>query len=76
MVTPTSDPPTTPPAPRTWRSMAVGLGLFCVIGGLFLSAGLKEALWPKSVAIGGIVILVVGLVANAILSRARPASGD
>jgi ABC-type Mn2+/Zn2+ transport system permease subunit len=56
--------------------MAVGLGLFCVIGGLFLSAGLKEALWPKSVAIGGIVILVVGLVANAILSRARPASGD
>jgi hypothetical protein len=74
MMTPTSDSPTTPQAPHTWRSMVVGLGLFCVIGGLFLSAGFKEVLWPKAVAIGGIVLLVVGLVANAILSRARPAS--
>jgi len=56
--------------------MVVGLGLICVVGGLFLSAGFKEALWPKAVAIGGIVMLVVGLVANAILSRARPASGN
>jgi len=76
MVTPTSHSPTTPPAPHAWRSTVVGLGLFCVIGGLFLSAGFKEVLWPKAVAIGGIVLLVVGLVANAILSRARPASGN
>jgi len=76
MVTPTSDSRTTPPAPHNLRSMVVGLGLICVVGGLFLSAGFKEALWPKAVAIGGIVMLVVGLVANAILSRARPASGN
>jgi hypothetical protein len=69
----------TPPAspqPHSWRSGIVGLGLFCVIGGLFLAAGFKEALWPKVVAIGGIAILVVGLVANAVVSRVRPASGD
>lgn len=69
----------TPPAspqPHSWRSGIVSLGLFCVIGGLFLAAGFKEALWPKVVAIGGIAILVVGLVANAVVSRVRPASGD
>lgn len=68
--------PAAPPQPHTWRSGIVGLGLFFVIGGLFLAAGFKEALWPKAVAIGGIVILLVGLIANAVASRIRPASGD
>ena len=71
-----STPPALHSQPHTWRSGVVGLGLFCVVGGLFLAAGFKEALWPKAMAIGGIVILVVGLVANAVVSRVRPASGD
>jgi len=71
MVTPGSDPPAPASPPHTWRSMAVGLGLFCVIGGLFLAAGFKDALWPKVVGGGGVVILVVGLVANAMMSRRR-----
>lgn len=51
----------------------MGLGLFCVIGGLFPAAGFKDALWPKVVGGGGVVILVVGLVANAMMSRRRSA---
>ena len=56
--------------------MAVALGLFCVIGGLFLAAGFKDALWPKVVGGGGVVILVVGLVANAMMSHRRSVSGN
>jgi len=76
MVTSGSDSPTAPPAPHTWRSVAVGLGLFCLIAGLFLAAGFKGALFPKVVAIGGVVILVVGGVASAITSRRQASSGD
>lgn len=71
-----SKSPIAPPQPHTWRSGIVGLGLFCAIAGLFLAAGFKEALWPKAVAIGGVVILVAGLAVNAVVSRLRPASGD
>jgi hypothetical protein len=76
MVTSGSDSQTVPPAPHTWRSVAVGLGLFCLIAGLFLAAGFKEAFFPKVVAIGGVVLLGVGGVASAIASRSRASSGD
>jgi hypothetical protein len=56
--------------------VGVGIGLFCVIGGLFLAAGFQEALWPKVMAVGGVVTLVVGLVANALMWRRLPSSGD
>jgi hypothetical protein len=72
MVTPGSDPPATTPPPQTSWNLTMGLGLFCVIGGLFLAAGLKEALWPKVLAIGGIVIMVVGGVGGALMARRRP----
>jgi hypothetical protein len=72
MVTGGSDSPVASPTPHTWRSVAVGLGLFCLMAGLFLAAGFKEAFFPKVVAIGGMVILVVGGVASAITSRRRP----
>jgi hypothetical protein len=76
MVTNGSDSPAAPPAPHTWRSVAVGLGLFCLIAGLFLAAGFKEAFFPKVVAIGGMATLVVGGIASAITSRRRVSSGD
>jgi hypothetical protein len=76
MVTSGSDSPVAPPAPLTWRSVAVGLGLFCLIAGLFLAAGFKGALWPRVVAIGGIAILVVGGIASAITSRRHASNGD
>jgi hypothetical protein len=75
MATSGSDIPTAPPpAPHTWRSGTVMLGLFCLVAGLFLAAGFKEAIWPKAVAIGGIVFLAVGSVASAIASRRRASS--
>jgi hypothetical protein len=70
------DSPAVLPPPHTWRSVAVGLRLFCPIAGLFLAAGFKEAYFPKAVAIGGIAILVVGGVDSAIASRRRASSGD
>ena len=76
MATNGSDSPAAPPAPHTWRSVTVGLGLFCLVAGLFLAAAFKEALLPKVVAIGGVVFLVVGGVASAITSRRRASSGD
>ena len=77
MVTSGRDVPTVPPAaPHTWRSGTVMLGLFCLVAGLFLAAGFKEAFWPKAVAIAGVVFLVVGGVASAINSRRRASSGD
>jgi len=76
MVTRDSDSPAAPPAPHTWRSVVVGLGLFCLIAGLFLAAGFKEAFFPKVVAIGGMVILIVGGVASAITSGRQASSGD
>jgi len=77
MVTSGSDFPATPPtAPHNWRSVTVGLGLFCLVAGLFLAAAFKEALLPKVVAIGGVVFLVVGGVASAITSRSRASNGD
>jgi hypothetical protein len=52
------------------------LGLLCVIGGLFLAAGFKEALWPKVMGVAGMGLLIVGFVANAVMSRHRPSRGD
>jgi len=76
MATGGSDSPTAaPPAPHTWRSGVVCLGLFCLVAGLFLAAGFKESLLPRVVAIGGVVFLVVGGVASAIASRRLAASG-
>ncbi len=66
MVTPGNDPPAMTPPPQTSRNLTMGLGLFCAISGFFPAAGLKEALWPKVLAVGGIVIMVVGGVANAL----------
>jgi hypothetical protein len=54
----------------------VGLGLFCLVAGLFLAAGFKESLVPKVVAISGIALLVVGGVASAITSRRPAGSGN
>ncbi len=76
MVTPGTTPPTPPLPAQNWRTLAVGLGLFCAIGGLFLAAGFKQATWPKVIAVGGFITMVVGLIVNAVLSRARPSSGD
>ena len=75
MATNGSDSPAAPAAPHNWRSVTVGLGLFCLVAGLFLAAAFKEALLPKVVAIGGVVFLVVGGVASAIASRRRAPSG-
>ena len=68
-------PAAPPPAPHTWRSGVVCLGLFCLVAGLFLAAGFKESLLPRVVAIAGIVLLVVGSIASAIASRRRAPSG-
>jgi hypothetical protein len=76
MMTPVPDSPTQPLPSHNWRTLTVGIGLFCVIGGLFLAAGFEDVVWPKMVAGGGIIIMVVGLVANAIMSRARPSGAD
>ncbi len=69
VVTSGSDPAAARSAPRGWWSVVVGRGLFCLIAGLFLAAGFKAAAFPKVVAIGGIVALVVGGVASAVASR-------
>lgn len=76
MPTRSSDPPAVSSAPHTWRSLMVGLGLFCLVAGLFLAAGFKESLVPKVVAISGIALLVVGGVASAITSRRPAGSGN
>lgn len=65
----TGPPTTPPPAPHNWRSGMVALGLFCLVAGLFLAAGFKDAVFPKVLAIGGIVFLVVGGIASAVASR-------
>jgi hypothetical protein len=62
-------PATSRPAPHNWRSGTVALGLFCLVAGLFLAAGFKDAIVPKVLAIGGIVFLVVGGIASAVASR-------
>ena len=51
------------------------IGLFCLMSGLFMADAFKDALWPKALAIGGLGI-VVGLVANVVMWRFRPSSGD
>ncbi len=76
MVNPGSDPPATTPPPQTSRNLTMGLGLFCAIGGLLFAAGFKEAFWPKVLAIGGIVIMVVGGVARTLMARRRPGSNN
>ncbi len=68
MVTSGSDSAAARSAPRGWRNVVIGLGLFCLIAGLFLAAGFKEAAFPKVVAIGGMVVLVVGGIASAVAS--------
>ena len=46
------------------------------ICGLLFAAGFKEAFWPKVLAIGGIVIMVVGGVARTLMPRRRPGSNN
>lgn len=64
------------PLPHNWRSGLVALGLFCLVAGLFLAAGFKDTLFPKVLAIGGIVFLAVGIVVSAVASRRHAASAD
>lgn len=68
-------PAAPPPAPHTWRSGVVCLGLFCLVAGLFLAAGFKESLLPRAMAIAGIVFLIVGGFASAIESRRSASRG-
>ena len=72
LVVPTS---ATPVPPRTWRSTVLGVGLFCTMAGLFFAAGLKTAIWPKVLGVGGMLAMAIAGIASALASRREKRQG-